>query len=168
MVSCVIIFLGLSAKTASASYIAEQENLRIITLAQTGLDEESIDIAQQKSQEPMPVTLTSLAVSQQIYDGLDATHIEWTMSSEIGTIGFYILRSTNAIYADAVMISGFIPCLGGIHSENMSQYEYWDTRIISTRIAYIYWLEEVKQSGRTVYGPLYIENINQIVVDEQI
>ena len=150
--------LGVQGSTVYTDAYATQAEPPIVAWDQASLNEDKTEI-------PMPITLTYFNVSEKIYEGQDAAHIEWTMSSEIGTSGFYILRSTTHYYDDAVVISGFIPCLGGIHSENISEYEYWDNRIISSKVVYAYWLQEVKTPGHTIYGPLYIGGDSRTVVD---
>jgi hypothetical protein len=116
-----------------------------ITITTVGRDG-SIEVAFNDGESALPVTLTYFAatLAQQT-----TANIQWTVESESGIIGYYVLRSETD-FASAQGISELVRAENTPFSHSYSfiddELEYEHT--------YYYWLESVNADGtNTVWGP---------------
>jgi hypothetical protein len=99
----------------------------------------------------VPVELSSFTAA---ISADNFVNLMWITQSETGVLGFYVLRGTENLLADAITVSELIPAM---NTSEQQSYIFKDTELFEDGY-YYYWLQNSDMDGTvSFHGPVSIE-----------
>ncbi len=98
----------------------------------------------------VPVELSSFTATLTVDNFVN---LKWISQSETALAGYYIYRSQNPIFSDALLMS---PLISATNSSSQQIYNYTDSELFSNG-NYYYWLQSADLDGSsTCFGPVNV------------